>query len=46
VRDKYLEIAAREPQRVVLIEGDLSIDEAHARVIEAVGRLTAAAARN
>jgi dTMP kinase len=42
VRDKYLEIAAREPQRVVLIEGDLSIDEAHARVIEAVGRLTAA----
>jgi dTMP kinase len=37
---KYREIAAREPERVVLIEGDLSIDEVHERVVEAVaGRL-------
>jgi dTMP kinase len=37
---KYREIAAREPGRVVLIEGDLSIDEVHARIVETVaGRL-------
>ena len=37
---KYREIAAREPGRVVLIEGDLSIDEVHGRIVEAVaGRL-------
>jgi dTMP kinase len=33
---KYLEIAAREPARVVLIEGDLSIDEVHEQIVEAV----------
>lgn len=33
---KYREIAAREPGRVVLIEGDLSIDEVHRRIVEAV----------
>jgi dTMP kinase len=33
---KYREIAAREPGRVVLIEGDLSIDEVHGRIVEAV----------
>jgi dTMP kinase len=44
VREKYREIAAREPQRVVLIEGDLSIDEVHERIVEAVAaRLVAGA---
>jgi dTMP kinase len=36
VWQKYREIAAREPDRVVLIEGDLSIDEVHEQIIEAV----------
>lgn len=36
VWEKYREIAAREPQRVVCIEGDLSIDEVHERVVQAV----------
>jgi dTMP kinase len=33
---KYHEIAAREPLRVVTIDGDLSIDDVHAQVINAV----------
>jgi dTMP kinase len=36
VWEKYHEIAAREPERVVLIEGDLSIDEIHEQIVEAV----------
>jgi dTMP kinase len=36
VYEKYREIAAREPARVVLIEGDLSIEEVHERIVEAV----------
>jgi dTMP kinase len=36
VWQKYREIAAREPERVVLIEGDLSIDEVHEQIVEAV----------
>jgi dTMP kinase len=37
---KYREIAAREPARVVLIEGDLSIEEIQEKIVEAVaGRL-------
>jgi dTMP kinase len=36
VWEKYREIAAREPDRVVLIEGDLTIDEVHEQVVEAV----------
>jgi dTMP kinase len=36
VWEKYREIAAREPDRVVLIEGDLGIDEVHEQVVEAV----------
>jgi len=36
VWEKYREIAAREPDRVVLIEGDLSIDEVHEKIVEAV----------
>lgn len=36
VWEKYREIAAREPERVVLIAGDLSIDEIHEQIAEAV----------
>ncbi len=44
VWEKYREIAAREPQRVVLIEGDLSIDEVHEQIVESVAeRLVATA---
>lgn len=43
VWEKYREIAQREPERVVLIEGDLSIDEVHEQIAAAVaGRLVAA----
>ena len=33
---KYREIARREPGRVVLIEGNLSVDEVHEQIVEAV----------
>ncbi|HWT66680.1 MAG TPA: hypothetical protein VN151_11250, partial [Terracidiphilus sp.] len=37
----YRALAAREPDRVVLIEGNLTIDEVHEQVVEAVAeRLT------
>ncbi len=36
VWEKYREIAAREPDRVILIEGDLGIDEVHEQIVEAV----------
>ncbi len=36
VWEKYREIAAREPDRVVLIQGDLTIDEIHEQIVEAV----------
>jgi dTMP kinase len=36
VWEKYHEIAAREPDRVVLIEGDLAVPEVHEQIIEAV----------
>jgi dTMP kinase len=36
VYDKYREIAAREPLRVVAIEGDLNVDQVHTQVITAV----------
>jgi dTMP kinase len=40
VFDKYQEIAAREPLRVVAIDSDGSIDEVHQRVVQVVrGRL-------
>jgi dTMP kinase len=46
VWEKYREIAAREPDRVVLIEGELSIDEVHEKIVEAVAaRLIAAPSR-
>ena len=36
VWEKYREIARREPQRIVLIEGNLTIDEVHEQIVEAV----------
>jgi dTMP kinase len=36
VWQKYRAIAAREPERVVLIEGDLTIDEVYEQIVEAV----------
>ena len=36
VWEKYQEIAAREPERVLPIEGDLSIQAIHERIVEAV----------
>jgi dTMP kinase len=33
---KYRQIAAREPERVILIEGNLGIDEVHEQIVEAV----------
>jgi len=36
VWNKYREIARREPSRVVLIEGDLTMDEVHEQIVEAV----------
>ena len=39
VWQKYREIAAREPARVVLIEGDLDLDEVHEKIAAAVAAL-------
>ena len=36
VWEKYREIARREPNRVILIEGNLTIDEVHEQIVEAV----------
>ena len=38
VHKKYLEIAAREPVRVVTIDGSLNIEQVHSRVITAVAK--------
>jgi dTMP kinase len=38
VHKKYLEIAAREPVRVVTIDGSLNIEQVHGRVITAVAK--------
>ena len=38
VWEKYREIAAREPNRVVLIEGDQTIDQIHAQIAAAVAQ--------
>lgn len=46
VWQKYREIAEREPQRVVRIEGDLSIDEVHEQIVEAVAERLLLAAPN
>jgi dTMP kinase len=45
VWNKYLEIAHREPNRIILIEGNLGIDEAHEQIIEAVSERIIAASR-
>jgi dTMP kinase len=42
VWQKYMEIAAREPARVVLIEGDLTVEEVHEQIVEAVAERLAA----
>jgi dTMP kinase len=39
VWEKYKEIAAREPQRVVLIEGELNIDQVHEKIVAAVSQV-------
>ena len=36
VWQKYRDIASREPDRVVLIEGNLGIDEVHEQIVEAI----------
>lgn len=36
VWQKYRDIAQREPERIVLIEGNLTIDETHEQIVEAV----------
>ena len=36
VWQKYREVARREPDRVILIEGNLTIDEVHEQIVEAV----------
>ncbi|HTW46711.1 MAG TPA: hypothetical protein VMD92_02120, partial [Acidobacteriaceae bacterium] len=36
VYDKYHEIAAREPKRVVVIEGDGSIEAIHRQIVDVV----------
>ena len=46
VWEKYREIAAREPDRVVLIEGDLSIDEVHEQILEAVSERIVTSPKN
>ena len=45
VWEKYREIARREPGRVVLIEGNLSIDEVHEQIVEAVSERLLTAGR-
>ena len=46
VWQKYREIAAREPERVVCIEGDLTIDEVHEQIVEVVAERLITAGRN
>jgi dTMP kinase len=46
VWEKYREIAARESSRVVLIEGDLTIDEVHEKIAAAVAARLQASALN
>ena len=46
VWEKYREIATREPNRVVLIEGNLTIDEVHDQIVEAVSERLIASQRS
>jgi dTMP kinase len=43
---KYREIAKREPDRVVLVEGNLGIDEVHEQIVEAVSERLVTAGHN
>jgi dTMP kinase len=45
VYDKYREIAAREPDRVVVIEGESGIEDVHQRIAETVTRKLELAAK-
>lgn len=45
VWEKYHEIALREPERVMVVEGDLTIDEVHEQIAEAVAMRIAEACR-
>jgi dTMP kinase len=45
VWEKYREIAAREPDRVVLIEGNLTVDEVYEQIVEAVSERLVAVPR-
>jgi len=45
VWEKYREIAAREPDRVVTIEGNLGIDQVHEQIVEAVAERLVIAGR-
>jgi dTMP kinase len=45
VWQKYRDIALREPQRVVLIEGDLGIEEVHEKIVAAVSKRLRALSR-
>jgi dTMP kinase len=42
VWEKYREIAARDSDRVVVIEGDLNIDEVHEQIVEVIAMRVAA----
>ena len=46
VWQKYRAIAAREPERVILIEGNLGIDEVHEQIVEAVAERLVAVVEN
>lgn len=46
VWQKYREIADREPDRVVLIEGDLTIEDVHEQIVEAVAERLVLAEQN
>ncbi len=45
VWQKYREIAKREPERVVTIEGNLSVDEVHEQIVEAIAERVIATAK-
>jgi dTMP kinase len=46
VWEKYREIAAREPERITLIAGDLSIEEVHEQIMESVSERLLAVAQS
>jgi dTMP kinase len=46
VWEKYREIAKREPDRVILIGGNLGIDEVHEQIVEAVAEVLLTAHKN